>query len=244
MADHVLKPGLVEGAPGPSGRHHSRVLAATVACAGLSLVALAILARRIPFFAIDLSITRHVQSEQAAWIVPLLHPLNVLGFPPLVAIVYGTIVLLLFAAGARWEAVASGFATLGAAGLNLLVKDLVARPRPSIDLVHVEHQVPGSGFPAGHVLNLTAFVGFLCYLTWVHLAPSWRRTALIACLLAMIALMGIARIHAGEHWPSDVLGAYLLGIVWLATTVEFYQWGRRKIRNRRLDRAADEHGHP
>jgi undecaprenyl-diphosphatase len=104
-------------------------------------------------------------------------------------------------------------------------------------LVHVAHHLPGSSFPAGHVLNFTVFAGFLCYLTCVQLAPSWLRTALIAFLVAMIALMGIARIYAGEHWPSDVLGGYLLGILWLATTVEFYRWGRRKSRNRRLEHA-------
>ena len=117
------------------------------------------------------------------------------------------------------------------------MKELVARPRPPMLLVHVAHHLPGSSFPAGHVLNLTVFAGFLCYLTCVHLAPSWLRTALIALLVAMIALMGIARIYAGEHWPSDVLGGYLLGILWLATTVEFYRWGRQESRRRRLEHA-------
>jgi undecaprenyl-diphosphatase len=228
MADHALESVLAKVADEPSGRLRRRVFAVGVACAGLSLVALAVLAHRVPYFSIDLTITRHVQSVQATWFGPLLAPLNALGFPPLVAVVYGTIVLLIFAAGARWEAVASAFATLGAAGLNYLVKELVARPRPPMDLVHVAHHLPGFGFPAGHVLNCTAFVGFLCYLTCVRLAPSWPRTTLIAFLVAIIALMGIARIHAGEHWPSDVLGAYLLGIVWLATTVALYRWGLRR----------------
>jgi undecaprenyl-diphosphatase len=75
---------------------------------------------------------------------------------------------------------------------------------------------------------MTAFLGFLCYLAIVRLAPSWARTALIVFLVAMIVIMGIARIDAGEHWPSDVLGGYILGIMWLATTVEFYRWGRRR----------------
>jgi undecaprenyl-diphosphatase len=206
-------------------------------------VALAVLANRIAHFSIDLTITRQVQALPAAWIDPLLRPLNLLGFPPLVGIVYGTIVLLIFAAGARWEAVAAGFATLGAAGLNFLVKTLVDRPRPSMDLVHVAHQLPPSSFPAGHVLNITAFGGFLCYLACVRLAPSWPRTALITLLVTMIALMGMARIYAGEHWPSDVLGGYLLGLVWLATTVELYRWGRRQGRNQRLEHGPHVRSH-
>jgi undecaprenyl-diphosphatase len=236
IIDQALVPVPAATADGSSGRRRGRVFAGGIACAALALVPLAFLAHRIPFFAIDLTITRQVQSLQAVWIDLLLRPLNMVGFPPLVGIIYGSIILAILAAGARWEAVAATFATLGAAGLNHLMKALVDRPRPPMDLVHVAHHLPGSGFPAGHVLNFTAFVGFLCYLTWVRPAPSWRRTVLIVFLLTMIALMGIARIYAGEHWPSDVLGGYFLGIVWLAATVEFYRWGRRRSRNRHPSR--------
>ena len=195
---------------------------------------LALIAHRVPYFAIDLSIMRHIQDWRVPWIAPLLQPLDTLGFPPLVGIVYGTIVLLILAGGARWEAAAAAFATLGAAGLNFVVKSLVDRPRPPMALVHVARQhLPGTSFPAGHVLNLTAFAGFLCYLAWFRLAPSWPRTALIALLVTLIALMGIARVHAGEHWPSDVLGGYLLGIAWWAAAVAFYHWGRRRNRTGR-----------
>ena len=228
MADRVFDPLLfgVEGTP--SRRPHRGAFAAGMASGAIAFVVLAMLAHRTPFFSIDLTITRQVQAIHAGWFDLLLRPLNVIGFPPLVGIIYGTVILLIFAARARWEAMACVFATLGAAGLNYLVKALVARPRPPTDLVHVAHHLPGSGFPAGHVLNMTAFVGFLCYLTIARLAPSWSRTALIVLLVAMIVTMGIARIDAGEHWPSDVLGGYLLGFLWLATTVEFYRWGRRR----------------
>jgi undecaprenyl-diphosphatase len=80
------------------------------------------------------------------------------------------------------------------------------------------------------VLNFTVFAGLLCYLAWVRLAPSALRTTLVALLLVMIALMGAARIHSGEHWASDVLGGYLIGGLWLAATIEIYRWGRRRGR--------------
>ena len=228
MTGPASAPLLFGSAAAPSHRSHRVAFAAGMACTGAAFAALAVLAHGVPYFAIDLTITRQIQAIQAGWFDRVLLPLNVIGFPPLVGILYGTITLLILAAGARWEAAACGFATLGAAGLNTLVKDLVARPRPSPDLIHVAHQLPGYGFPAGHVLNMTAFVGFLCYLTVARLAPSWPRTALIVLLVAMMVVMGIARIDAGEHWPSDVLGGYVLGFLWLATTVEFYRWGRRR----------------
>jgi undecaprenyl-diphosphatase len=235
MTDHVFEPALAKEASVPSDRRHSRLFAGGVACA-LAFVALAVFAYRVPLFPIDLTITRHVQGIHATWFGLLLLPFNMLGFEPFVGIIYGSTILLILVAGARWEAVASGFATLGAAGLNYLVKALVDRPRPPMDLIHVAHQLTSPGFPAGHVLNFTAFIGFLCYLTWVRLSPSLLRTALITLLMAMMALMGIARIDAGEHWPSDVLGGYLLGVVWMVTTVELYEWGRGRSRIRRLGR--------
>jgi len=38
------------------------------------------------------------------------------------------------------------------------------------------------------VLNFTTFAGFLAYLAWVRLKPSWHRTALVTMLAVMIAL--------------------------------------------------------
>jgi undecaprenyl-diphosphatase len=233
MNGHVPEPVLAVQAGRFSGRPHRGALVAGLAVALVCLVTLGVLAHRVPWFPLDLAITRHVQDMRAVWIGDLLRPFNRLGFPPIVGIVDGAIVLLALAVRARWEAVTLGFAAVGSSGLNHLAKVLVARPRPPELLVHVEHVLPaGSSFPAGHVLNFTVFAGFLCYLAWVRLAPSALRTTLVALLVAMIALMGVARIHAGEHWASDVLGGYLIGVLWLAATIELYRWGRRRSRPR------------
>ncbi len=41
------------------------------------------------------------------------------------------------------------------------------------------------------------------------------------------SVVGVARIYAGHHWPSDVLGGYMLGGMWLAIMVHVY---RRRVR--------------
>ncbi len=208
-----------------------RLMPFAVAAAGIAFVVLALFARGTPYFPIDLEITRALQTVTSPWIVVPFTGLNAFGFPPIVTITFAAVVALLFFTGHRWEAISAGFATLGAAALTEIVKNLVLRPRPTPDLVNVAHHIESSGFPAGHPLNFTPFVGFLCYLAYVRLAPSWRRTALIAILMVAIAMMGPARIYDGEHWPSDTLGSYLLGFVWLMITIAFYQWGiRRKAR--------------
>jgi undecaprenyl-diphosphatase len=189
-------------------------------------LALAAVVHRVPYFAWDVTVARQVQGLESAWIDPLLWLLNAVGFPPVAGIFYGVVILLIFLLGARIEAAGAGVTALGGSALNHVVKALVERPRPPEALIHVDHHLAGFSFPAGHVLNFTAFAGFLSYVAWVRLAPSWRRTAVIATLLVLIALMGVARIRAGEHWPSDVLGGYWVGFLWLAVTVAIYQWWR------------------
>jgi undecaprenyl-diphosphatase len=48
-------------------------------------------------------------------------------------------------------------------------------------------------------------------------------------LALLIALVGISRVYLGEHWPSDVFGAYLLGSLWLTLTVYVYRWGKPRF---------------
>jgi membrane-associated phospholipid phosphatase len=202
-----------------------RALGAGAALAGALL---SISAHRVPHYPIDPVISRAVQSVHGAWFHLPLGVLSAAGFAPLVSIFDGIIILLILAAWGRWEALTSGFAALGAPALQYGVKALVVRPRPPAALVHVAHHIGNPSFPAGHVLDVTAFLGFVCYLAYARVNPSPRRTALMALLLAIVALMGLARIDAGEHWASDVLGGYLFGIVWLTVTVEVYEWGRGK----------------
>jgi len=199
-----------------------------LATTGAAFTVLAAFAHRWPILPFDLEITQAVQGVHAAWFHSLLRPLNVLGFPPVVDIVYGSVTILVFLRGRRWAAASCAFSGIGTAALNFITKAIVARPRPPMELVHVQHQITNSTFPTGHVLNFTSFAGFLAYLALARLAPSWRRTALVTMLAVAIALMGVARVDSGEHWTSDVLGGYLLGSLWLAATIWFYRWGERR----------------
>ena len=204
-------------------RTHYVALGVGAVSTSVAFVALALQAHVTPYFPIDLSITHYVQAHELAWLNPFVGALNALGFPPVVDIVYGAVIVAMFFTGRRWEAGGTVVSAVGASGFSWLTKWLVARPRPPADLVHVQHHVPNPSFPAGHVAGLTAFCGFLCYLAIVHLDASWRRTTLIIFLVVSILLMGLSRVQAGEHWASDVLGGYLLGVAWLSTTAILYE---------------------
>jgi undecaprenyl-diphosphatase len=193
----------------------------------LTLIALAgvltYVARTVQYFPVDVAVTREVQSVQNPMIVRFLDAVAWVGFPPQSNVIFGTVILALFLFGHRLSALMTLFAAAGSAGIWFWLSAFVDRPRPSPELVQVAMDLPTGGFPSGHVLNLSAIFGFLMYLTMVKVRNARLRTALVALLALPIVVIGVARIHAGAHWPSDVLGGYLIGGIWLALTIQLYR---------------------
>jgi undecaprenyl-diphosphatase len=100
--------------------------------------------------------------------------------------------------------------------LGTVVKHVVARPRPTPEAARVIGDVAQSAsYPSGHVLTYTVTLGLMILLIRDALpAGGWvrrRDRGLGALFLALILLVGPARIALGQHWPMDVVGAYLLG---------------------------------
>jgi membrane-associated phospholipid phosphatase len=182
------------------------------------------LARTVAYFPIDVELTRSLQGIDSPWIETVLRSVAWIGFPPQSNFIFGTVIVLLFLVGFRWEAAMTLFAAAGSAGLWFALAPLVDRPRPSPELVRVAMELPTGGFPSGHVLNLTAIFGFLIYLTLVLTRDIRWRSLLVALLSIPILLVGVARVYDGAHWPSDVLGGYLIGGIWLGLTIWIYRW--------------------
>jgi undecaprenyl-diphosphatase len=186
--------------------------------------------RAQPVLGPDIAVERAVQSVQAPPLDALTVAISWLGFPPWSIVVDGIIVLALAISGRRWGALCAALAAAGSAGLWFLVLDLVHRPRPSPDLVHVMAQIGYGSFPSGHVLNLTTFYGSLACVALVTMRPGGGRRIVVALCVGLIALIGVVRIYSGEHWPSDVLAGYLLGAACLLVTVQIYLTGMRRAR--------------
>lgn len=96
--------------------------------------------------------------------------------------------------------------------LNPFLKELIERPRPSSDEIDVAPGQPDDfSFPSGHAMAAVLLYGLLFYLAIVHVKRPWVRIPVqIACAWVII-VTGIERVYSGSHWPSDVLGGYLLG---------------------------------
>lgn len=212
----------------PTRRYRAAAFQAYVLFASLTFVILAIVARTVDYFPIDLTITRAVQSYHGVVFDRLMFGISWIGFSPQ-SMIFGLVpVFVLFAAGLRWEATV-GLLAASSVAVTTVVKLIVQRPRPSIDLVNVISDLSQSGFPSGHVLAFTAFSGFLAFLAHTLLKRSWVRTVLITVFLVLALSMGVSRIYQGHHWFSDVMGAYLLGSLWLAFSIRVYRWGKPRF---------------
>jgi len=215
-------------APRPTRHYRAAAFQTYVLTASGAFVVLAVGARIVPYFPIDLTITRFVQSYHGVTFARLMFAISWIGFLPQ-SIPIGLLPLvLLFVAGLRWEAIVGLFAA-AAVGVDTLVKLIVQRPRPSIDLVHVYRELSQSAFPSGHVLTFTALSGYFAFLVHTLLKPAWERTTLLIAIPVLALMMGLSRIYQGQHWFSDVMGAYLLGSLWLALTIRVYRWGKPRF---------------
>jgi membrane-associated phospholipid phosphatase len=190
---------------------------------------LTFMVKTIPSFPIDLEIERALQSINSPIFAALMSLISWPGFSPQSYISSVLIVVVIYTFGLKWEAITALIAALLPPLVNVLVKEWIRRPRPTIDLVNVFGILNSYSFPSGHVMFYVGFYGFLWFLVYTLLKRSWRRTLLLIFLGSLIALVGISRIYLGQHWPSDVLGAYLLGGLTLVAILQFYRWGKKRF---------------
>ncbi|MBX3051015.1 MAG: phosphatase PAP2 family protein [Caldilineaceae bacterium] len=161
--------------------------------------------------------------EGFAWDVPLILAIHAYSAPWLDAVMIAITQLGMYGAGLaalgvslwmwrrhdRMHVWALWASFGGAVVINTALKILFARPRPTIfPPLMVEHSY---SFPSGHTIAATALYGFLTLLLWHN------RQRFYAVLVALtIPLVALSRVYLGVHYPSDVLGALAVGIVWLA----------------------------
>lgn len=116
-----------------------------------------------------------------------------------------------------WDRRAGYLMALGAIGslIGLVIKVSIQRHRPTVDLVTILDPSNGYSYPSGHAVFFT----WLCFMLAASIAPAvrpkWRAWLWVAAALA-IFLACAGRIWAGAHWPTDVIGGFLLGLGWSA----------------------------
>lgn len=190
---------------------------------------LTFMVKTTPLWTLDIQITDALQSIRSPIFAAAMNLISWPGFSPQSYIISALIAVAIYLFGLHWEALTASIAALLPALINGLVKELIRRPRPTVDLVQVLRILDSYSFPSGHVMFYVGFFGFIWFLVYTLLKRSLWRTLLLIFFGGLIALVGISRIYLGQHWASDVLGAYLLGGLTLVVILQFYRWGKKRF---------------
>lgn len=112
----------------------------------------------------------------------------------------------------HWFFVSTVFVLIGGLLSEFLVKNLIARPRPT-DLISTY------SFPSSHALLAFAFAFVLS-----HEEPKLARW-----LYTLALLIALSRVYLGVHYPLDILAGSILGIIvgWLSLMLGNY--AQRKL---------------
>lgn len=218
-----------ETAPAPERRRRTYTSVFILVLLAVSFGVLAFFVKTIKTFPFDLVITEGIQSSNFAPFGSLMIAVSWLGFFPQSVYVTMLIIVVILFFGLQWEAMAAIIAAIASTGINVLVKDLIQRPRPSAPVIHVLSRLTDYSFPSGHVMFYVGFYGFIWFLAFTLLKSSLKRTLILMFLGSLIGLVGISRIYEGQHWFSDVLGAYLLGTLVLLGVIWVYRWGKARF---------------
>jgi glycosyltransferase involved in cell wall biosynthesis/membrane-associated phospholipid phosphatase len=196
-------------------------------------------ARSSAWTAVDMSVSGVVQSVRGPWPTAMAHVLNVAFGNAAGAILVAALVAAVTVWRRRRAArrvlvvVAAGW------GVSLLIKVLVARPRPPASHALVQGLGPGS-FPSGHVCLTLAVAVAAALLAW---KTRWRWPVVVAGGLLVAGQM-LARVYLGAHYPTDTIASVIVApaAIHLATN------GRRlgpfllRAANRRRERRAGPAG--
>ncbi len=139
----------------------------------------------------------------------------------------GVAVILLISAlflylKAPWQYIVALFISVLGSGVSIyFTKEYFHRERPS-DFSFYE--LSTFSFPSGHATSAVALVGMLCIFVY-HKRQKIRGSFWwVAVAILYIFMMGISRIYLGVHYLSDVIGGYLLGILWVIVAISALEY--------------------
>lgn len=105
--------------------------------------------------------------------------------------------------------------------LMLLLKQLFQRKRPLSPLLKAAR---GLSFPSGHAIMAVTFYGLLIYILQHTITIDWLKWILFILVFGLIILIGFSRIYLRVHYASDVLGGFIIGLLWLLISLAVLKW--------------------
>ncbi len=177
-----------------------------------------------PVLPVDIAITREFQENQNPWLKGFMLAISYLGNQDLLfaALILGTAAFF-WIVRLRLEALFIIAHSIISGVLNVLIKYIVSRPRPTANLVDIFQHAAGQSFPSGHVMSYVAYWGLLFSFGLILLKRDrWWHFLILLVPALFVVLVGPSRIYLGSHWASDVVGGYMFGGLLLGLTLLLY----------------------
>ncbi|MGI8699771.1 MAG: diacylglycerol kinase family protein [Nocardioidaceae bacterium] len=189
-----------------SAERRAALVAALIA-APLVLLTVLVAVRFGPLMDLDAELTRFLHDgARGTAELPAFRVVSALGQPRVAEVALG-VVAVGFAVRRQWRVVCwIATALAGTAAAWQLLKEWVQRPRPV-----VPDQVSGWSYPSGHSAEIGCAVALLVIVSWRQLRPGRLRTLAIALWVTLGLVVGLSRVVLAAHFPSDVVGGWLLG---------------------------------
>jgi undecaprenyl-diphosphatase len=129
-------------------------------------------------------------------------------------LVWPIVIVILFTSGGATEkkaALIMALAMIILIPIGVLMKEIVARPRPFIpESEFILAADSKYAYPSGHSLIVAA--GATVSVAVLYRNPSWKMKAVSIALAVEASIVCFSRIYVGAHYPLDVLGGILLGL--------------------------------
>ncbi|MBA3296141.1 MAG: phosphatase PAP2 family protein [Acidobacteria bacterium] len=146
------------------------------------------------------------------WLSLAAFDITALGGPTVLGLAVAAVLGYLVLYGLFRNALFVLFASAGGWILNEILKQIFARPRPTV-VPHLR-EVMSLSFPSGHALtSAVVFLTLGALLMRVAERPLVKWYCIGVAMLAT-ALVGASRVYLGVHYPTDVLGGWLIGLSW------------------------------
>ncbi len=116
-----------------------------------------------------------------------------------------------------------------------VLKQIVARPRPPIELALHHHQPSGFSFPSGHPLAVAASWGFVPLVVGLYTNSRRIFWLTVAAVWSLVVVIAASRVYVGAHHATDVTASLLLALLFVAGSEVVIDWIHER-HDRRIER--------